>query len=245
MKRTKGPSVRIKKLASLVGKEDPSLASVARLFIYQGDDLYKLEVLASILNDLPPDSPDRFIADLIARLVTSSPAKQEWVRQENLGPIIGPVPHSPAPGSPLYVLNKFLGTNPCILRIEGHERASGNIEVYATHIPIPVPQAFGIGDRTVRERLQPDLVLDRILWLLWEVFYRNLDLTRLKRCPVCNKWFADHTKNKSKTRCSGPCTWQRWSWKARKDAGHKSRGKTAKTRKSKYHQLKKQKGKSQ
>jgi hypothetical protein len=229
MKRTKGPSVRIKKLASLVGEEDPSLASVARLFIYQGDDLYKLEVLASILNDVAPDSPEHSLAELIERLVTCSPAKQDWVRQKELASIIGPTPCIPAPGSPLDALNKFLSGNPCVLRIEGREWEDSDIRISATHVPF----VKGYGP------------VDRLLWLLWEVFDCNLDLTRLKRCPVCNKWFADHTKNKSKARCSGPCTWQRWSWKARKDAGHKSRSKSAKTRMNKRPQLKKQKGKSQ
>jgi hypothetical protein len=80
-----------------------------------------------------------------------------------------------------------------------------------------------IEDKAIREclkRLKPNLVLDRVLWLLWEVFYRNLDLRRLKKCSVCPKWFVDHSKNKSKTRCSARCTSQRWSWEARKQAGH-------------------------
>src|ERR1017187_3684428 len=132
MKRN-GPSEKMKKICQRIVGEDSSLASVVPLFIYRGDDVYKLEVLASILNDVPPDSPDHSLAELIERLVTRSPAKQEWVRQKELASIVGPTPCTPAPGSPLYVLNKFLQDVPCLLRIEGIERAGGNIEVRATH----------------------------------------------------------------------------------------------------------------
>src|ERR1039458_1501975 len=203
-----GNPFKNKKLLERIAGDDPSLAAVVPLFLYSGSDLYTLDVLASILNDVPSDSPNRFIADLIERLVTCSPAKQEWTRQDDLAPIIGPTPCTPTPGSPLYVLNEHLQRNPCVLRIEGLERADGNIEIDATHIPLPM---FMEGKA------------DRVLWLLWEVFYRKLDLTRLKKCSVCHRWFVDHSKNKSKTRCSARCTSQRWSWEARKQAGHSKR----------------------
>jgi hypothetical protein len=200
MKHLRQPKKMKQNLQRVVGA-DPTLAPVVPLFIYQGDDLFKLEVLASVLNDVPPDSPERAIADLIERLVSTPPAKQGWVKGQAF--IIGPTPCTPAPGSPLYVLNKFLETNPCILRIEGFGRANGNIAAHATHIP------FSVVTGTGKE-------LDTILWLLWEVFYRAIDLTRLKNCPVCHRWFVDHSKNKSKVWCSARCTWQRWSWAARK-----------------------------
>jgi hypothetical protein len=76
--------------------------------------------------------------------------------------------------------------------------------------------------------MKPDLVTDRILWLLWEVFYRHIDLARLKKCTVCQKWFVDRSKNKSQIRCSTACTWQRWSWAERKKAGHQLPGSKAK-----------------
>jgi len=202
MKRN-GPSEKMKKIMERVVGAGPTLASVAPLFVYQRDPLFKLEVLASVLNDVPPDSPDHSLSELIERIVTCSPEKQEWVRQKELAHIIGPVPCTPAPGSPLYVLNKFLQSSPCILRIEGLKRARGKIEVHAKHIPLPEFAGMSEG-------------VDRILWLLWEVFYRDIDLTRLKNCPICHKWFVDHSKNKSKVRCSARCTWQRWSWEARK-----------------------------
>jgi hypothetical protein len=215
----------MKKLIERIVGAEPGLASVALPFLYQNDVLYKLEVLAGILNDVAPDSPGHWLAELIERLVTTPPAQQKWVRQP--ATIIGPTLCTPAPGSPLYALNKFLQDIPCLLRVEGIERADGNIEARAAHIPLPLTllmgkevKALGITDRAIEGLVETAYAMDRILWLLWEVFYRHIDLTRLKRCPVCHKWFVDHTKNKSKTRCSAPCTWQRWSWDARKKAGH-------------------------
>ena len=222
MQRRK-PNAKMKKLVQRIVGEEPSLASVSRLFLYRNDVLFKLEVLASVLNDVPPDSPDRAIADLIERLVTTPPAKHEWVKLA--APIIGSTPCEPAPGSPLYVLNRFLSWNPCVLRITGLERANGNIEICADHLPIPVPALLqkesGISDKGIREWMERSRTMDSILWVLWEVFYRAVDLTRLKTCPICHKWFVDHTKNKGKARCSARCTWQWWSWEARLKARHK------------------------
>ena len=222
----RGNPLQNKALMGKIADDDPT--SIAPLFLYQGDDLYKLEVLAFTLNNVPPDSPAHSLAELIERLVTCTPAKQDWIRQEGMAPIIGPTPCTPAPGSPLYGLNKFLSRAPCFLRIEGLERADGNIKAYATHIPLPASVLLGLEneDKAIREcleRLKPNLTEDRVLWLLWEMFYRNLDLTRLKNCSVCHRWFVDHSKNKSKTRCSARCTSRRWSWEARKKAGHSKR----------------------
>jgi hypothetical protein len=220
---------RSKKFTNAVRRivgEEPDLASVARLFLYRNDDLFKLEVLASVLNDVAPSSPDHRIAEMIEKLVTVPPAQQEWVRQAT--PIIGPTPCTPAPGSPLHMLNDFLMKHPFVLRIEGYERASSNIEIRADHLPVPLPWVEGMSDKAIEQ----NRATDRILWLLWEIFHRHIDLTRLKNCPVCNKWFVDHSKNKGKTRCSARCTWQWWSWEARKKAGHKlPGGKSAKTQK--------------
>jgi len=102
--------------------------------------------------------------------------------------------------------------HPCILRIKGRERAAGNIEVSADHVPLPLPWVVGMSDKAIEQ----NRATDRILWLLWEVFNRNMDLTRLKSCSVCHTWFVDHSKNKTKIRCSAACTSKRWSWEARK-----------------------------
>jgi len=60
---------------------------------------------------------------------------------------------------------------------------------------------------------------------------------RLKRCPQCNKWFYDRTRNKKRDRCSRHCTWLWWSRERRKEEGHPSQrptryqSKPSKTRK--------------
>jgi hypothetical protein len=209
------PSKKKRKLMGRLVGADPSLASAAGVFLYPWD---RLEWLAAGLNCIKPDSPNRFIVELVERLLACPPTKQDWIKQENLAPIIGPTPCTPAPGSPLYVLNMFLGTHPCFLRIEGYERADGSIGVRATHIPIPPVKVFGI------ELMKPDLVSDRILWGLWEVLYRDIDRTRLKRCPICKRWFVDHTKRGNKGRCTTTCTSRRWSWGERRKANHRLRG---------------------
>lgn len=222
--RTK-PKRKMKRIMDEVVREDPSLAYAVRLFFYQRDPLFRLEVLAGVLNDVPPDSPDRAIAEMIEKLVTTPPAQQKWVRLH--APFIGPTACEPAPESPLYKLNEFLLQHPCVLRITGLERAEG-IVVYADHLPIAgaLPWVAEM-DEKAREK---NRATDRILWELWEVLYRRIDLTRLKKCPVCHTWFVDHSKNKSKVRCSAACTWQRWSWAERKKAGHKLPGSKAKGR---------------
>lgn len=216
----KRPSKKITKILQSFVALDPSQTAAASFFLHQGGDLYKLEILASVLNDVPQGSPNRYLADLIERLVTTSPAKQGWVRQENPPPLISTT-CTPSPGSPLFGLNRFLETNPLILRIEGLERANGKVEICATHIPFSVLT----GDSNLK-------VMDEIVWLLWEVFYRRMDLTRLKTCEICHKWFVDHTKNKSKTLCSSrACTNQKWSWEARKKR-KEEKNKYAKEKKS-------------
>jgi hypothetical protein len=227
-------SKKNKKIVERIVGEDSSLEAVARLWLYQRDDLFKLEILAVVLNDVPSDSPEHWLAELIERLVTTPPKEQKWVREASS--IIGPTRCTPAPGSPLYGFNKFLAWNPCILRIEGLERAGGNISVNATHIAIPVPllmqKELGLDDDTIDKLTKTTAETDRILWTLWEVFYRGMDLTRLKNCPMCHKWFVDHTKNKGKIRCgASACTSKRWTWEERKKAGHHMSGSNRKTMK--------------
>jgi hypothetical protein len=226
------PNKKMKRNVQRVVGDDPSLAGVAWPFLYQNDVLFKLEVLASVLNDVPPGSPDRAIAELIERLVSTPPA---WVKVT--APIIGPTLCEPAPGSPLYVLNKFLSWNPCALRITGLERANGNIEICADHLPISVPALYqkqlGISDEQVVGFVKNARTMDQILWVLWEVFYRKVDLTRLKTCPICHRWFVDHSKNKTKIRCSAVCTSKRWSWEARKSTVGSRKAKGGKYAKAK------------
>ncbi len=229
------PSQKKLKIVNCLVGADPSLATAAAIFLYPWD---RLEYLAANLNDVAPDSSQRFIVDLVERLLACPPARQDWIKQANLAPIIGPTPCTPAPGSPLYVLNKFLQDIPCFLRIEGVERASGKIEVRATHMPFSrflltkeEMKKLGLSERVIENLGKVDYEEDRIMWLLWEALYHGVDLARLKKCPVCHRWFVDHTKRRNKLRCTAACTTRRWSWEARKEAGHNlPGGKSARTR---------------
>lgn len=40
--------------------------------------------------------------------------------------------------------------------------------------------------------------------------------SRIKKCPRCHRWFADHTKNRSMKRCSLKCTWRHWNRRNRR-----------------------------
>jgi|GEM_PF-2166806 len=236
MKRNRPSEKTMRAHREIVG-EDPSLAAVAPLFLYRGDVLHKLDYLAFALNSVAPDSPTRSLTDTIKRLVTHLPSKKDWIkRYEGL---IGPTIYTPAPDSPLDLLNNHLKYIPCLLRIEGYERANGDVEVGATHIPLPAPALIAeefpkeFRQKAMEAWLERTRGAERILWLVWEIFFQKVDLARLKKCDVCGKWFVDRTKNRSKKRCSPPCTWQYWSWGERKQAGHKLPGK--KPRKSRVH----------
>jgi hypothetical protein len=45
------------------------------------------------------------------------------------------------------------------------------------------------------------------VWALWIALYvDNPQRERLRRCPVCRRWFADTTRNRSAEHCSRSCT---------------------------------------
>jgi len=58
----------------------------------------------------------------------------------------------------------------------------------------------------------------RHLW--WYYFHAKVGV-RLKRCPVCQNFFVDTSKNRVTVRCSTACTDEWWTRARRKDAGHK------------------------
>jgi predicted RNA-binding Zn ribbon-like protein len=66
----------------------------------------------------------------------------------------------------------------------------------------------------------PVTPLDIALNIVWDYYFRNQGWTRLKRCPVCQTWFVDTTRNKSMLRCSRECTLRWWDYNQRKKAGH-------------------------
>lgn len=59
-----------------------------------------------------------------------------------------------------------------------------------------------------------------VLWHLWLFYFRDYGWERLKRCPVCRRWFVDHSDNRKTLRCSLACTSRWWSRDRRKKAGH-------------------------
>ncbi len=72
-----------------------------------------------------------------------------------------------------------------------------------------------------------------ILQILWAVLTQSRARDRLKRCPRCQRWFVDRTKNKGKARCSESCTWRYWDRARRKEARHnqyRRRGITVRSR---------------
>jgi hypothetical protein len=88
--------------------------------------------------------------------------------------------------------------------------------------PVPLKLAVrkkGGGVEVSHDRSELNLV-QRTLLLLWESYFKDEGWQRLKRCPTCEKWFVDDTRNKSKERCSGSCTWNWWTRSRRKEAGH-------------------------
>jgi len=227
-----GSSKKMKKIYREIEEENPSLRVVTPLFQHRGQPFRKIEVLALCLNYLAPDSSARAIAELLERMLTEPLSKENWVRQDALAPIIGATPYTPAPGSPLYTLNKFLERNPLILRIEGYG-ANDNVEISATHIPIPALTLIpGVSDELSKALAERMADTNSIVTLLWEIFLRKEDLGRLRKCVPCGTWFVDRTKNRSKQRCSDRCTWQHWSWNKRKEAHHKLARKKQKAEKA-------------
>ncbi len=56
---------------------------------------------------------------------------------------------------------------------------------------------------------------------LLEEFFLAPERDRLKRCPRCQRWFVDRTRNKSMKRCRATCTWRWWNRARRRGARHK------------------------
>ncbi len=61
-------------------------------------------------------------------------------------------------------------------------------------------------------------------WFLWEGIFRHEGWLRIKRCPQCNQWFVDDTKNRSMVRCSPSCSRKWWTVDRRRAARHKPWG---------------------
>jgi hypothetical protein len=66
----------------------------------------------------------------------------------------------------------------------------------------------------------PTREMEVALRMLERAFFRGDGWERLKRCPQCNRWFIDTSRNKRKERCSKSCTDRWWSRDRRKEARH-------------------------
>jgi hypothetical protein len=91
------------------------------------------------------------------------------------------------------------------------------------------PVTLGVTGRKISSKLEviPDqqkpTTTSWVLLLLWEYYFKGDGWKRIKRCPICEKWFVDETTNRTKIRCSEHCTAVWWNRSRRKEAGHKIR----------------------
>jgi hypothetical protein len=75
-------------------------------------------------------------------------------------------------------------------------------------------------ERIFRGLCTPRNEFEFALGLLWQSYFLENGWRRLKNCPVCHKWFVDHTSDMRKARCSDPCTNRWWNYDRRKEAGY-------------------------
>ncbi|MGH7393498.1 MAG: CGNR zinc finger domain-containing protein [Candidatus Rokuibacteriota bacterium] len=110
------------------------------------------------------------------------------------------------------------------LRQPPTETSNARFKDFAGQAPVPLTLDDRGGPIVGGDDPHPGLV-----HLLWSTFFRDpvssrlpgAAWARLKRCPICQRWFADETKNRAQRWCSEPCHTQAWSRSARRAAGHK------------------------
>lgn len=108
---------------------------------------------------------------------------------------------------PLFAINHFndlAKKHPVTLQVSVSKTESGQLITSPTHTG--------------------DTLTANMLILLWECYFQGNGYERLKRCPVCKKWFVDETKNKSQIYCTNHCGNLWWDRPRRKEAGHKGEG---------------------
>ena len=103
------------------------------------------------------------------------------------------------PSFAVDLFNDLVKENPVPLKLGGEKKA-GKIELFPDYKGLNTIQAG--------------------LLLLWEYYFKDGGWQRLNRCPECEKWYVDDTRNKSKERCSAHCTNLWWTRARRKEAGH-------------------------
>lgn len=57
---------------------------------------------------------------------------------------------------------------------------------------------------------------------LWTILTDERIASRIRRCPVCQAYFLDMTKNRQQQRCSPYCTHRHWNRQQRRKAGHRA-----------------------
>jgi hypothetical protein len=209
------------KIFQLVG-EDPTYSDISQLFLYR-DKWRKLDFFVFTLNNTPPSDPAYPLVIGLEELLSKPLSRTDWVE---LRDEIIQTRFEPAPRTPLFRFNDIATHLPFLMRFEGR-RITGNIEIQATTLPLPIFEILLKDNPELQKKLISDPERSRfitksqkILFLLWECYSQNIDLGRLKKCSVCGKWFVDRTKNKTKARCSTHCTNLYWSWNRRKTSNH-------------------------
>lgn len=107
------------------------------------------------------------------------------------------------------------------------QRACDEFNEWAAKTPVTLFAGW-MGGKEVVTQIGPGILAgDAVpVWMLWHFFFGQSERHRLKRCPECQTWFADKTRNGSMIRCSTPCTNKWWTIERRRKAGHKVPGST-------------------
>jgi hypothetical protein len=102
--------------------------------------------------------------------------------------------------------------------------AAEQFNVYAAAHPFRLKVDVGL-TRTKHEHAIPVFSdplgeIGFALGQLWRAYFHAQGWTRLKRCPICRRWFVDLTSDTRKQRCSVACTNLWWSYSKRKQANY-------------------------
>jgi hypothetical protein len=96
----------------------------------------------------------------------------------------------------------------------------------AVHVPRDLKHATRDALPSVAMRGPEEMAV----WMVYRYFFEQQDRRRLKRCPECNHWFVDKTRNGSMVRCSTSCTNKWWTLERRRAACHSLPGSRRQTK---------------
>jgi hypothetical protein len=120
------------KIFQLVG-EDPTYSDISQLFLYR-DKWRKLDFFVFTLNNTPPSDPAYPLVIGLEELLSKPLSRTDWVE---LRDEIIQTRFEPAPRTPLFRFNDIATHLPFLMRFEGR-RITGNIEIQATTLPLPI-----------------------------------------------------------------------------------------------------------